>query len=255
MSVTVQRNIWEHSPAKGNTLLVELALGKHVIEKRVEAGLPAEAWPSQSTLAKMCRCSRSTVERALEDLKRLGRISDTGRREYRQYRGTVIYEFSMTHAGSPELTDSESAPRELTDSEQELTHSGPDLTHSAPSPASPMTHKQGSKQVVKKVDEQGPASPSARPDISLSDQKSTENSNSPFLTSKQALHRQAERDANLADLLTLRQQLPTSRHAEQTQRSIEALERELGLVSDDPEVTAHLATWSGRAAEHLAVAA
>ena len=245
MSVTVQRNIWEHSPAKGNALLVELALAKHVIEKRVEAGLPAEAWPSQSTLAKMCRCSRSTVERALEELKGLGRITDTGRREYRQYRGTVVYEFPLTHSGS--------ATRKLTDFERNLTHSGTDLTHSAPLPASPVTHKQEPKQVVNEVDEQGPGSPSARPDISHSE-KSNSNNSSPTsgpLTPKESLHRQVGREADLRELETLREQLPTSRHPKQTERSIDTLERELGLVSDDPIVTAELDSWSGWAGERL----
>ncbi len=72
---------------------------------------------------------------------------------------------------------------------------------------------------------------------------------------KQELHRRVEREADLRELETLREQLPMSRHPGQTRRSIEILERELGLVSDDPAIASELASWSDWVGDQLLHAA
>lgn len=76
MAVSATRDVWEHSPARGTARLIELYLADCVNEKHLRAGRPALAWASQRTIAKACRCERSTVQRALAELQKLGRISD-----------------------------------------------------------------------------------------------------------------------------------------------------------------------------------
>lgn len=160
MSLVVTKAIWRHSSARGNARLTLLALADHVIEEKVRRGDPALAWPSQSTLAAMCRCSRSTIELALANLSRGGEIRDTGVRHWGKYRGTTEWEVlpgvdlfdDVTEARSPAVaqTDSRSGGAvgdgHLTDSRIDLTDSRRHLTDSAGRPDRPIGHKPGEKQ-------------------------------------------------------------------------------------------------------------
>ena len=110
MALTALQAVWEHSKATGNARLVLLALAEHVNEQRIKAGYPWEAWPSQSTLARMCGCSRSTIQLALEKLVELGEIADTGER---RKRGIIAWEIVLE---ASDLTDSESGHDDMTDS-------------------------------------------------------------------------------------------------------------------------------------------
>lgn len=110
MAVSASTAVWEHSPATGNARLVELYLADRVNERSLRAGHPAIAWASQRTLAKVCRCARSTVQEALEELQELGRITDTGQRKQR---GTVMWELHLTENRSSQagdLTENRSSP-------------------------------------------------------------------------------------------------------------------------------------------------
>jgi Helix-turn-helix domain len=110
MGYLVTKAAWEHSRAKGNARLVLLALADQVIDEKVRAGAEPLAWPSQSTLSRMCGCSRSTVELALAQLVKLGEIRDTGTRHHGRYRGTVEWEVlpDVDLFAGDDLTDSRS---------------------------------------------------------------------------------------------------------------------------------------------------
>lgn len=186
-----------------------------VIEQRLRAGLPAEVWASQNTIAEMCNCSRSTVERALEELKRLGRIRDTGERKFGKYRGTVVYELDLTQSDVTQNGSSgEAEDVDLTHSGRDLTHFVDDLTHFEQRPASPVTHKPVVKPVVKPEEASPPAaglSPS-----------------SPGLGGPTPAQLAAERSEDEAELAALERQLETTRHPEQTQHAIDELRERLG---------------------------
>ncbi len=68
MSVKVQSQVWEHSKAAGNTLMVLLKIADNCDDSG------RNAWPSVPTLARYCRCSVSTVQRAIRDLELLGEL-------------------------------------------------------------------------------------------------------------------------------------------------------------------------------------
>lgn len=91
MAISVTTAVWKRSTAKGNHLLVLLALADFVFEETLEDVGEALAWPSQNTLAKRCNCSRSTVELALTALAEDGEIEDTGERKWKRYRGTTVW--------------------------------------------------------------------------------------------------------------------------------------------------------------------
>lgn len=67
MSVRVSSWVWEHAPAKGNQLLVMLALADVADDQGV-------AWPSQSHLAAKTRLSLATVKRVMKSLREVGAI-------------------------------------------------------------------------------------------------------------------------------------------------------------------------------------
>ena len=151
MAITATKAVWAQSRATGNTRLVLLALADHVNEQRLQAGYGCEAWPSQSTLAKMCRSSRSTVKLALRRLVELGEIVDTGERKRR---GTVVWEINLD-AASADLADSEPGHSDmaeyrpggeeegddLADSRHDLADLQPDLADSGQRPGRPLSHK------------------------------------------------------------------------------------------------------------------
>lgn len=91
MAISVSKAVWKCSGAKGNSLLVLLALADFVFEETLDEVGEALAWPSQSTLADRCNCSRSTVELALRALAEEGEIEDTGDRRGGRYRGTTVW--------------------------------------------------------------------------------------------------------------------------------------------------------------------
>jgi hypothetical protein len=68
MSVRVQSKVWEHSRATGNTLIVLLKLADNCDDQG------RNAWPSVSSLSRYCRCSESTVHRAITELQQLGEL-------------------------------------------------------------------------------------------------------------------------------------------------------------------------------------
>jgi DNA-binding transcriptional MocR family regulator len=71
MSVKVQSKVWEHSQASGNTLMVLLKIADNCDD----AG--RNAWPSIPTIARYCRCSDATVQRAIRELEDLGELEVT----------------------------------------------------------------------------------------------------------------------------------------------------------------------------------
>lgn len=172
MGILVTRAVWKHSAAKGNQLLVLLALADRVFDQRIEEE-GAIAWPSQSTLSKQCNCARSTVEEALKGLAEDGEILDTGQRASGKYRGTVMWEVlpgvnfsdlteNRSDDRNPVMTD---LPADLTDLPADLTDSRRDLTdrpvtrqkedskerqnrHRSPSPSAPVDARAGGEKRV-----------------------------------------------------------------------------------------------------------
>lgn len=173
MAITVVEAAWEHSTAKGNRLLALLALAKFASEEQVQRGYPALAFPSQATLARMCRCERSTIQLALEGLQQSGEIRDTGERHWGKYRGTVEWEVlpnidfetgeNLTEDQAP---DFRSDKRDLTDLPLPRDRSADDLTDLP----LPPDRQVGHKPVVEPVVEQEVRTGSA---ASLADARET----------------------------------------------------------------------------------
>jgi Helix-turn-helix domain len=168
MALTALEAVWGGSRSAGNARLVLLVLAWHVNEERLTRGYPAEAWPSQTTIAGMCGCSRSTVERGLHQLVELGELVDSGSR---RTRGTVVWEIAidvltqnesdhadLTQNGSPE-EESQRAEPHLTHPGDDLTHPGDDLTHPESRPASPVTNKPVEPEVEPENERGSAASP------------------------------------------------------------------------------------------------
>jgi len=68
MSVRVQSWVWRHSRASGHSFVVLLKIADNADDDG------ANAWPSIAHLASMCRCSESTVHRAIAELQILGEL-------------------------------------------------------------------------------------------------------------------------------------------------------------------------------------
>lgn len=86
MSVLVMNEAWEHSKQGGNALIVLLKLADNADDER------RLAWPSVPHLAKKCRMSERTVQRALRELEAAGEISthrEGGRQRDGSYKATV----------------------------------------------------------------------------------------------------------------------------------------------------------------------
>jgi len=60
--------VWEHAPVSGNELLILLAIADHASDDG------SDAWPSIETLAKKCRLSERTIQRAIKSLAERGQI-------------------------------------------------------------------------------------------------------------------------------------------------------------------------------------
>jgi helix-turn-helix protein len=122
VSLDLQKRIWDDPEPKGAALTVLLLLASYVPHERWMRGDAPLAWPSQNTIARKCNCRRSTVQLALEELQRLGKIKDTG---MRKTRGSVVWE--LYPLDEPDLTDCESS-RDMTDQESGEEIRTPDLT-------------------------------------------------------------------------------------------------------------------------------
>lgn len=68
MSVYVIARVWDHSTAKGNDLLVQLALADNADQER------SLAWPSVDLIAEKARVDRRTAQRCLRRLEDAGEI-------------------------------------------------------------------------------------------------------------------------------------------------------------------------------------
>lgn len=97
MSLTAINAVLEHSPTTGTVRLLELVLASHVNEERLIERGEARAWPSQRRLAKLCNCSRRSIQERLDGLVGMGCITDTGERRGRR---VVVWELLV-----PEWTD------------------------------------------------------------------------------------------------------------------------------------------------------
>jgi hypothetical protein len=221
--------VLKQSPSKGNARLVELAMSHAVDEERVQSGCLALCWLSQNSIAARCNCSRSTVERALDDLKALGRVRDTGQRMDGRYRGAVVYELvyaagdlTQSEVTESDVTDSGSGASDLTDSAADLTHPASDLTDSAAGsdpicPPNPGVNPETNPET--KPDPPAPA-------IAEGSGLSPSSPGSSGFTVDQAA---AERREDEAELATLEEQLTTATHSDATRRCIAELRSRLGL--------------------------
>jgi DNA-binding transcriptional MocR family regulator len=68
VSIRVQSWVWHNSRATGAAFVVLLKIADNAGDDG------ANAWPSVAHLAAMCRCSESTVHRAITELQRLGEL-------------------------------------------------------------------------------------------------------------------------------------------------------------------------------------
>jgi hypothetical protein len=97
MSARVQAAVWEHSRATGSAFVVMLRLAER-------ADRQGCAWPGVESLARDCRCSRSTVKRSLKELQALGElevvVKGGGRRADRRY-ATNLYKV-LVHTAQDE---------------------------------------------------------------------------------------------------------------------------------------------------------
>jgi predicted transcriptional regulator len=66
MSIRVMTWLWENSPASGTDLLVMLAIADNADDSG------GNAWPSMRTLARKCRISERSVQRAIRSLQAAG---------------------------------------------------------------------------------------------------------------------------------------------------------------------------------------
>lgn len=99
MSHTATEKVFEHSNAKGATLLVALVYAEAVKQKDVDEGRRWLAWPSQRRVAKRAKISERMVRFALAKLCAEGEMRRTGELKGR---GAVVYEWL---AGAPERQD------------------------------------------------------------------------------------------------------------------------------------------------------
>jgi hypothetical protein len=253
MAVTATKAVWERSRSTRSTRLVLLALADHVNEQRIQAGYPWEAWPSQRTLARLCNCSRSAVQEAIERLHELGEIADTGER---RHRGTIVWEvlpdLDWTADRSSDPDDDWTGERSRETGE---TTTGPESGHvtgrfsETTGPGSPTTGPlPGHKPVVEPEEQKNQKiekgrSPSA-PDLLPTDSQITDTATATEpepaalpaaqATRKEQLHQQVEREAQARELADLKAQLPKAKKGslrDQTERCIATLEAE--LTADD----------------------
>ena len=96
MSVKAMSEVWEHSNAQGNALVLMLAIADHVNEST------GDAWPSIKRLAEYCNIDRSTVIRNINTLIKAGELSKVSGdgRENTRYRITLHNSCGRTVATS-----------------------------------------------------------------------------------------------------------------------------------------------------------
>ena len=150
MSLDLQKMIWDDPEPKGAALTVFLLLASYVPHERWKRGDAPLAWPSQNTIARKCNCRRSTVQLALEELQKLGKIRDTGMRKTRRSVVWELYppdELPDTKTGAElaeefergQLTDDESG-HDLTDGESGGEIADADLTDPEHDLTDPRSH-------------------------------------------------------------------------------------------------------------------
>lgn len=217
----------------------------------------AGIYPSNKTLRAGSNAARNTVRDTLEWMVENGEAELIGRRR----RGNSEYSFAPLHARHEQIEywlplferggsaidplQSEGG-QPLTPGGQSSAQGGQSLTvGGAAADPEPLVKS------LEKHQERPPTPPGGASKSISGDRGSSPSLVALPATRKQALHRQVERDADRRELAKLRKQLPTSRHPEQTKRSIETLERELGLASEDSVVAVELDGWSGWAGELL----
>jgi hypothetical protein len=67
MSIKLMTEVWDHSKANGNGLLLMLAIADFANDQR-------EAWPSVGTLAKRTRLGERSVQRLATELQAMGEL-------------------------------------------------------------------------------------------------------------------------------------------------------------------------------------
>jgi len=264
MSWQAVADVLENSPSYGADRLVELAIAERAdefgagsrgsmedvarranllrfreIAKPSDTASAAEKVEFERLRSNAARSARRSV-RKLEGLRRVEHYETT-------LKGVRVYRVCLGRTPCPggDMVSGVEKPGE--DTESGLPGHGV-LPGGTTGPASPDTvsSKPSLNQPSKSEDE--PKQHSS----SISDDRESRSSLVAVAASrKQKLHRQVEREADRRELATLRDQLTTSRHPRQTERSIETLERELGLASDDPVVAAALDAWSGWVGDQL----
>ena len=126
MSYVGQNMVLDHSKAKGTARLVLICLARYIKYEQWEMGEwgATDVYPSQSTIAKQCNCSRSSVERALQKLVELGEITPTGET---WKRNTVVYRLDLlddVKEGRATLGQGSGEGSETLPKEGDLTDSG-----------------------------------------------------------------------------------------------------------------------------------
>lgn len=96
MSVHASTWVWDHSQATGSAFVVLLAIAEAANSEG------EESCQSVARLARMTRCSESTVHRAIRDLRASGEIVWSGQSP--RYMGTNIYRIPGVSAGGVNLT-------------------------------------------------------------------------------------------------------------------------------------------------------
>lgn len=227
MSWQAGNAVRDHSESRGATRTVALVLASYADQ---DGG---GVYPSLSTIAAGAKVRRHTAAEARRRLIESGEVAVIGWRSSRTGSSTPILSFApLMMKGTPSgpLNDEGDAERPLKGPVDESKGTLSDVEGVAE-----RTREVSKKSVEKKEEKQRPSS---------------------FLPPEQQtaadLHRQqADREDALATLRDLRAQLPTTRHPETTQRSIESIEVELGLISDDPVVAAELDSWTGWVGDQL----
>jgi len=89
VSVRVMAAVWDHSQTTMGTRLVFLALADHCDHEGV-------CWPAKAQLARKCRMSERTIQRALAEIEELGEIARTFRDGH-----STLYQVVLPGCGKP----------------------------------------------------------------------------------------------------------------------------------------------------------
>jgi hypothetical protein len=129
--------VYRHSRATGRARAVLLAMAHLVSHERLSRYGEALAWPSYSTLAEMCLCSRKTAERATHQLVELGEIRWTGETKGQ---GARVYKIVLTDDTVVAAIDASGDTLDVGSSKNEDTHVTVDVGSSPMGDADPPTH-------------------------------------------------------------------------------------------------------------------